>query len=59
MLLDPGSHKWVRVTGEDVGETQCKTWHVRPRRGIIGMMMGWWQVKISSGCPLATGPRPG
>src|SRR5947209_8298032 len=27
----------------------------RPRLGLIGMMMGWWQVKLSSGCPLATG----
>ena len=23
--------------------------------GLIGMLMGWWRVKISSGCPLATG----
>ena len=22
--------------------------------GIIGMLMGWWHVKLSSGCPLAT-----
>jgi hypothetical protein len=25
---------------------------VRPRLGLIGMLMGWWQVKLSSGCPL-------
>ena len=23
--------------------------------GLIGMLMGWWQVKLSSGCPLAGG----
>jgi hypothetical protein len=28
---------------------------VRPRLGLIGMLMGWWQVKLSSGCPLAGG----
>ena len=24
-----------------------------PRLGPIGMLMGWWRVKVSSGCPLA------
>jgi hypothetical protein len=27
---------------------------VRPRWSFIGMLMGWWRVVISSGCPLAT-----
>ena len=31
----------------------CGVWQVRPRLGLIGMLMGWWQVKLSSGCPLA------
>ena len=54
MLLDPAAHKWVRVANEDIGEPGCKNWHVRPRLGPIGMLMGWWRVVISSGCPLAT-----
>lgn len=54
MLLDPGRHRFVRVTRADVGEPGCGAWHVRPRRGLIGMMMGWWHVKLSSGCPSAT-----
>ena len=54
MLLAPQDFKWVRVTNEDLGETGCKSWHVRPRLGLIGMLAGWWHVKISSGCPLAT-----
>ena len=54
MLLAPQEYKWVRVTNEDLGETGCKSWHVRPRLGLIGMLAGWWHVKISSGCPLAT-----
>jgi len=53
MLLDPGAYRWVRVTNADIGETGCKNWHVRPRLGLIGMLAGWWHVKISSGCPLA------
>jgi hypothetical protein len=57
MLLEPGSYRWVRVSNADIGERGCRHWHVRPRRGIIGMLMGWWQVKISSGCPLAEGSR--
>jgi hypothetical protein len=58
MTADPGSHKWVRVYNEDIGEPGCKNWHVKPRWGPLGMLMGWWRVKISSGCPLAEGPRP-
>src|SRR5688572_3686426 len=54
MLLDPEGHKWVRVSNEDIGEPGCKHWHVRPRWSFIGMLMGWWRVVISSGCPLIT-----
>jgi hypothetical protein len=54
MLLEPGRYKWVRVSNADIGEPGCKHWHVRPRYGVIGMMLNWWRVKISSGCPLAT-----
>ncbi|HEX8854637.1 MAG TPA: hypothetical protein VF752_03480 [Thermoleophilaceae bacterium] len=55
MLLDPAAHKWERVRNTDIGEQGCKQWHVLPRYGVIGMLMGWWRVKISSGCPLARG----
>ena len=60
MLLAPEEHKWVRVRNEDIGEKGCKSWHVVPRFGLLGMLMGWWRVRISSGCPLARGrgPRP-
>jgi hypothetical protein len=54
MLLEPGAYRWVRVSNADIGEPGCKTWHVVPRLGIVGMLAGWWHVKISSGCPLAT-----
>jgi hypothetical protein len=47
MMLDPRSYKYVRVSREDIGERGCGHWHVRPRLGIIGMLMGWWQVKLS------------
>ncbi len=55
MLLEPERHKWVRIANEDIGEPGCKHWHVRPRWGLLGMLMGWWRVRISSGCPLAGG----
>jgi hypothetical protein len=55
MLLDPGRHRFVRIANRDIGEPGCGVWEVRPRLGLIGMLMGWWQVKLSSGCPLATG----
>lgn len=56
MLLQPERYKWVRVTNADIGEHGCKSWHVRPRLGLVGMLAGWWHVKISSGCPR---PAPG
>jgi hypothetical protein len=53
MLLEPGKHRFTRVSQHDLGEPGCGVWHVRPRLGLIGMLMGWWEVKLSSGCPLA------
>ena len=58
MTADPASHKWVRVYNEDIGEPGCKNWHAKPKWGLLGMLLGWWRVKISSGCPLAEGLRP-
>lgn len=54
MLADPPAHKWERLTNADLGRPGCTTYHVRPRLGLLGMLMGWWQVKVSGGCPLAT-----
>jgi hypothetical protein len=54
MLLAPDRHKFVRVANRDLGEGGCGVWHVRPRLGLLGMLKGWWQVKLSSGCPLAS-----
>jgi hypothetical protein len=51
MLLDPERHQWVRVSNADIGEPGCHHWHVRPRWGVLGMLMKWWRVRISSGCP--------
>jgi hypothetical protein len=58
MIADPRGHHWVRISAEDIGEHACRHWHSRPRWGILGMLMGWWRVKLSSGCPLAEGRRP-
>jgi hypothetical protein len=64
MIADPGAHRWLRLSARDVGEHGCTQWQSRPRWGILGMLMGWWRVKLSSGCPLAAGrglaatPRP-
>lgn len=55
MLLDPAAHRFARISRRDLGEPGCGEWMVRPRLGLIGMLMGWWQVKLSSGCPLAEG----
>ena len=57
MVAAPERYKWVRVSNVDIGEPGCRHWHSRPKLGLIGMLMGWWRVKVSSGCPLAGGRR--
>jgi hypothetical protein len=52
MLAAPAEFKWVQISSADVGEPGCGHWHSRPRFGVLGMLMGWWRVKVSSGCPL-------
>lgn len=54
MQLEPGRYKFMRLRSVDLGESGCGVWQVRPRLGLIGMLAGWWHVKLSSGCPLAT-----
>ncbi len=51
MLLEPGRHKFERIANRDLGLGGCGVWQVRPRLGLIGMLAGWWEVKLSSGCP--------
>ena len=55
MLLRPGEYRFTRISCRELGEPGCGVWQVRPRMGLIGMLMGWWQVTLSSGCPLPTG----
>jgi hypothetical protein len=55
MLLRPADYKFVRISRRELGEPGCGVWQVRPRMGLLGMLMGWWQVKLSSGCPLPGG----
>jgi hypothetical protein len=53
MLDAPAKHKWVRISNADIGQPGCGHWHSLPRLGPLGMLMGWWRVKVSSGCPLS------
>jgi hypothetical protein len=58
MIAEPRRYRWVRVSNEDLGEPGCRHWHSRPRWGLLGMILGWWRVKLSSGCPLGGGRGP-
>jgi hypothetical protein len=55
MKLEPGRYKFMRLGVANLGQGGCGAWEVRPRLGLIGMLAGWWQVKLSSGCPLPKG----
>jgi hypothetical protein len=57
MKLEPGRYKFVRLPVTDLGQRGCGVWEVRPRFGLIGMLAGWWELKLSSGCPLPRGSR--
>jgi hypothetical protein len=57
MRLEPGRYKFARLPVRELGQGVCGVWEVRPRLGLIGMLAGWWQLKLSSGCPLAMGSR--
>ncbi len=52
MLLEPGRHRFERIANRELGLGGCGVWQVRPRLGLIGMLAGWWEVRLSSGCPL-------
>jgi hypothetical protein len=47
----PERHRFARIGRAEVGEPGCGSYEVCPKLGIIGMLAGWWQVKLSSGCP--------
>ena len=51
MLANPAAHRWRIVRNEDCGGRACGAWHVRPRYGLLGMLMNWWRLVVSSGCP--------
>jgi hypothetical protein len=51
MRLEPGRYKYYRVPVRDLGDGVCGVWEVRPRLGLIGMLAGWWELTLSSGCP--------
>ncbi|HEX8959164.1 MAG TPA: hypothetical protein VF770_05030 [Solirubrobacterales bacterium] len=52
MIAEPADFKWLRISRADIGEPGCGHWHSRPRLGLLGMLLGWWRVRVSSGCPL-------
>jgi hypothetical protein len=58
MELEPGRYRYYRVPLRDLGEPGCGVYEVRPKLGLIGMLAGWWQLTLSSGCPLEKGSRP-
>lgn len=51
MIAAPDSFRWLRISNDDIGEPGCRHWHSRPRWGPLGMLLRWWRVKLSSGCP--------
>ncbi|HYC81318.1 MAG TPA: hypothetical protein VEB65_06000 [Solirubrobacterales bacterium] len=53
LLAAPEKHRGLEIGRADVGEPGCGGWRSAPRYGLLGMLMGWWRVKVSSGCPIS------
>ncbi|MCW2968049.1 MAG: hypothetical protein JWM71_1821, partial [Solirubrobacteraceae bacterium] len=51
MFADPGTHRRERIALAELGLPGCGSYRVKPRLGLVGMLAGWWQVTVSSGCP--------
>jgi len=51
LMLDPAAYAGARVRNADVGEGGCGEVRSAPAGGMLGMLMGWWRVVVSSGCP--------
>ena len=51
MLLEPEAFPHVRVRHADMGEPGCRVWHSLPRGGLLGRLLKWWRMRISSVCP--------
>jgi hypothetical protein len=58
MLANPAAHPGERVRLSELGLPGCGAYEVKPRLGLLGALRGWWVVKLSSGCPLATAVPP-
>ena len=52
ILVDPGAHRGRAVSAREAGEPGCTTWESAPRFGPLGILMSWWRVRVSGGCPL-------
>ena len=51
MTADPSRFKFARISHAALGFPGCGVYQCRPRLGLLGMLAGWWEVKLSSGCP--------
>jgi DNA-binding transcriptional regulator YhcF (GntR family) len=58
IIADPAAHRWEVVSAAETGDPGCTTWQAQPRLGPLGVLMSWWRVKVSGGCPLPA-PRRG
>lgn len=58
MYTDPRRHRFLKIARADLGVPGCGSYEVRPRLGLVGMLAGWWHVKLSSGCPLVMRGEP-
>lgn len=52
MFANPAEHRGERIPLAALGQPGCGAYEVKPRLGLIGRLAGWWEITLSSGCPL-------
>ena len=48
MLQAPAQHRYERVTLAEIGEKGSGAYEVKPRHGVIGLLAGWWHVRVTA-----------
>ena len=60
MIAAPEEHRWLMISRREVGEPGCGSYQSRPRWGILGVLFGWWRIRLLLGLSLPPrGSAPG
>jgi hypothetical protein len=56
LRADPRANRHLAIPQHALGLPGCGVYRARPRLGLVGRLAGWWEITLSSGCPLPAPP---